>query len=61
MDYPRQISLRITVAQYGHCLERGGVSKHIRRLLELDMGAGQSEVEKMVVQYMKKYAPEKSV
>lgn len=61
MDYPRQVSLRISEDQYAHCLTRGGVSRHIRRLLAIDMGAGVNEVERIVAEIIKKYAPEKGV
>ena len=61
MEYPRLVSLRITEAQHSHCLNKGGVTRHMRRLLEVDMGAEASEVEKMVAKYMQKYAPGKGV
>ena len=61
MDYPRQVSLRISEDQYQHCISMNGVTKHIRRLLEIDMATGTTEIEKLVIEYMKKYAPDKSV
>lgn len=61
MEYPRLVSLRITEEQHTHCVARGGVTRHIRRLLDADVGIGTTELEKMVAVYMKKYAPEKSV
>ena len=61
MDYPRQVSLRLSDAQLVHCKRHGGVTRHIRRLLDVDMGAGTTELEKLVAQYIKKYAPDKGV
>jgi hypothetical protein len=49
LAFTEQVNLRITKAQYNHCMENGGISSYIRHLIDLDILAKNSRLKGKVV------------